>query len=164
MRLVRADVETPIGRVVVVGRDDVVHLVAFADGWARQRQALGRRFGSFEVEEGRLGATRQIERYFDGALDALSGIDLDPGGTPFQARVWRALRKIPPGETRTYGDLARRLRVPRASRAVGAANGANPISIAIPCHRLVGSTGALTGYAFGVRRKRWLLRHEGVWV
>ncbi len=161
-RLTRVELSTPIGRVVLVGRRDRLHVLVFRDGWARGRAALTRRFGSFELVEGELEATSAVTDYFDGELSALDRIAVDPGGTPFQTRVWRRLRRLRPGATNTYGGLARSLGSPRSSRAVGAANGANPIAVVIPCHRLVGSTGALTGYAFGLRRKRWLLEHEGV--
>ena len=91
----------------------------------------------------------------------MRAIPVDPGGTPFQARVWRALRRIPAGTTRSYGQIARKLGQPTALRAVGHANGRNPISIVVPCHRLVGADGSLTGYGGGLARKRWLLEHEG---
>jgi methylated-DNA-[protein]-cysteine S-methyltransferase len=102
----------------------------------------------------------QLAEYFAGDRRAFD-LPLAPRGTEFQAGVWRALRAIPHGETRSYGELARSLGRPSASRAVGAANGKNPISIIVPCHRVVGSTGHLTGYAGGVEAKRWLLDHEG---
>jgi len=158
-RLTRQELSTPLGRLVLVGVDDRLQVAAFRDGGARRR-SLDRRFGRFELVAGRLGAAREIEAYFAGDLCALARIEIDPGGTPFQRRVWRRLQGVPAGTTQTYGDLARALGSPRASRAVGAANGANPIAIVIPCHRLVGSTGSLTGYAYGLRRKRWLLDHE----
>ena len=107
-------------------------------------------------------ARRAIEAYFDGDLTAIDGIAIETGGTDFRRAVWRALRAIPAGTTMTYGGLARLLGMPRAVRAVGAANGANPISIVVPCHRLIGAGGSLTGYGGGIERKRWLLRHEGV--
>ncbi len=91
-----------------------------------------------------------------------TGFDLPlrPRGTPFQRDVWEALREIPYGETRSYGQIAARLRAPSAVRAVGAANGRNPLAIIVPCHRVIGASGALTGYAGGLERKRWLLAHE----
>ncbi|TMA44133.1 MAG: methylated-DNA--[protein]-cysteine S-methyltransferase, partial [Deltaproteobacteria bacterium] len=88
-------------------------------------------------------------------------IRVDPGGTEFQRRVWGALRKVPPGRTVSYGELARAVGAPGAARAVGAANGSNPVGIVIPCHRVIGADGSLTGYAGGVERKEWLLGHEG---
>lgn len=100
-----------------------------------------------------------LERYFSGQLRTFD-LALSPAGTPFQQRVWRELVRIPYGETISYGELARRLGSPRAVRAVGRANGANPIPIVVPCHRVIGSDGTLTGYAGGLERKRWLLEHE----
>jgi len=101
----------------------------------------------------------QLEAYFCGALAAFD-YPLDPDGTEFQRLVWKALLDIPFGEKRTYGQVARAIRQPRAARAVGLANNQNPIAIVIPCHRVVGANGALSGYGGGVKRKRWLLEHE----
>lgn len=101
---------------------------------------------------------RAVEAYFAGDRTALDGIAVDPAGTPFQQAVWKLLREIPAGETRTYGELAKQLA--SSPRAVGCANGANPIALVIPCHRVIASGGALSGYAWGVDRKRWLLQHE----
>jgi methylated-DNA-[protein]-cysteine S-methyltransferase len=104
-----------------------------------------------------------LRAYFAGDLHALDTIAVDPlGGTPFQRRVWLALRSIPAGTTVSYQMLARRIRAPKAMRAVGAANGANPVPIVLPCHRVIGADGSLTGYGGGLPRKRWLLRHEAV--
>jgi methylated-DNA-[protein]-cysteine S-methyltransferase len=108
------------------------------------------------------GFTSRALAYFAGELDALAGVPVDGGGTDFQRRVWAALREIPAGETRTYSGLAARLGMPGAARAVGLANGRNPIAVAVPCHRVVGADGTLTGYAGGLERKRWLLAHESV--
>ena len=113
---------------------------------------------------GVLAAARaQLAAYFAGELTAFD-LALAPRGTPFQERVWGALRDIPFGATTSYGELARRLGDPRATRAVGAANGRNPISIVVPCHRVVGADGSLTGFGGGIDRKRWLLAHEGARV
>jgi methylated-DNA-[protein]-cysteine S-methyltransferase len=110
---------------------------------------------------GAIAAARaQLAAYFARELTAFD-LPLAPRGTPFQERVWRALREIPYGATLSYGELARRLGDPRATRAVGAANGRNPLSIVVPCHRVVGADGALTGFGGGIDRKRWLLTHEG---
>jgi methylated-DNA-[protein]-cysteine S-methyltransferase len=109
-----------------------------------------------------LGVTSRLQAYFDGQLDALSTIPVDPGGTVFQQQVWTALRAIPAGTVLSYSTLAARLEKPGASRAVGSANARNPIAIIIPCHRIIGASGELTGYAWGTERKRWLLQHEGV--
>ena len=104
-----------------------------------------------------------LQRYFTGDIQALDGIEVDPlGGTAFQRRVWEALRSIPAGTTVSYRTLAERVRAPKAVRAVGAANGANPVPIVLPCHRVIGADGSLTGYGGGLATKRWLLRHEGV--
>ena len=104
-------------------------------------------------------ASEQLAAWFEGRLRTFD-LPLRPKGTPFQQVVWRELQRIPFGETRTYGDIAARLGRPSASRAVGAANGRNPLSIIVPCHRVIGASGALTGYAGGLARKRWLLDHE----
>jgi methylated-DNA-[protein]-cysteine S-methyltransferase len=102
-----------------------------------------------------------MQRYFSGELDVINDLPVMTAGTEFQRTVWQQLRQIPCGEIITYGELAKRIGRPTASRAVGMANGSNPISIVVPCHRVIGSQGALTGYAGGVQRKQWLLKHEG---
>lgn len=104
-------------------------------------------------------ARRQLQRYFSGALREFD-LPLDLHGTPFQLEVWNALREIPFGETWSYRDLARRIGRPNAMRAVGAANGRNPVSIIVPCHRVIGADGSLTGYGGGLPRKQFLLAHE----
>jgi methylated-DNA-[protein]-cysteine S-methyltransferase len=106
----------------------------------------------------------RLKAYFDGDFRALDRISVDPVGTPFQRDVWRALLRIPAGQTWSYAELARAVGRPDAVRAVGAANGANPIPIVIPCHRVIGTDGRLVGYGGGLERKRWLLEHEGVLV
>jgi methylated-DNA-[protein]-cysteine S-methyltransferase len=104
-------------------------------------------------------AREELIAYCEGTLQSFS-VPLEPRGTPFQQRVWRALLEIPFGETESYGQLARRIGAPNAARAVGMANGKNPIAIIIPCHRVIGTSGALVGYGGGLPRKRWLLEHE----
>lgn len=106
-------------------------------------------------------ALRALDEYFGGQRRSFDDLVLAPEGTRFQLRVWRELLKIPYGETRSYGQLARRIGKPAASRAVGLANGSNPIGIVIPCHRVIGADGSLTGYGGGLPMKEWLLRHEG---
>jgi methylated-DNA-[protein]-cysteine S-methyltransferase len=106
-------------------------------------------------------ARRELDAYFNGVPTDFADLTLAPRGTPFQLRVWRQLRRIPYGSTISYGELARRLRNPKASRAVGQANGSNPIPLIIPCHRVIAADGSLGGYSSGPDRKRWLLRHEG---
>jgi methylated-DNA-[protein]-cysteine S-methyltransferase len=105
-------------------------------------------------------AVRQLREYFAGKRREFD-LPLRLQGTPFQQRVWRELTEIPFGETWSYGELAKRISKPSASRAVGLANGRNPISIMVPCHRVIGADGSLTGYGGGLPRKRWLLAHEG---
>jgi methylated-DNA-[protein]-cysteine S-methyltransferase len=102
----------------------------------------------------------RLAAYFRGDLDALDSIEVEPSGTPFQLRVWEALRRIPVGETRSYLAIAIELGAPTATRAVGAANGRNPVAVVLPCHRVIASSGALQGYGGGLWRKEWLLRHE----
>ena len=102
-----------------------------------------------------------MEAYFAGNLAAIDEIRVETGGTPFQREVWAALRTIPAGTTLSYSALAVQIGRPKAVRAVGLANGANPISIVVPCHRVIGANNSLTGYGGGMQRKRWLLAHEG---
>jgi methylated-DNA-[protein]-cysteine S-methyltransferase len=104
-----------------------------------------------------------LEAFFAGELHAIDGLEVRTGGTPFQRRVWAALRDIPAGTTTSYGALARTLGRPDACRAVGLANGANPVVLVVPCHRVIGADGTLTGYGGGLERKRWLLAHERAW-
>ena len=101
-----------------------------------------------------------IARYFAGELHAIDSIPVETGGTPFQRKVWSALRNIPCGSTASYGQLAKLIGNPAAVRAVGTANGANPVAVVLPCHRVIGANGSLTGYGGGIERKRWLLDHE----
>ena len=108
------------------------------------------------------GFAARFRAYFRGDLDALDDIPVDCGGTVFEEQVWTALRTIPPGTTLTYRKLAQLVQRPRAIRAVGRANALNPICLVVPCHRIVGSDGHLTGYGGGIWRKRWLLTHEAV--
>lgn len=155
------ELETPIGRIVLVARGERLCSLAFTESWSRYRAALLRRFPDARLETAKgLRPTAALRDYFAGRVSALARIAVDPGGTEFQNRVWSALRKLSPGTTASYGTLARAIGADGASRAVGAANGANPIAVVIPCHRLVGANGSLTGYGFGIERKRWLLEHE----
>jgi methylated-DNA-[protein]-cysteine S-methyltransferase len=156
------EIPSPIGRVVIAARAG--RLCALEFGRSRVFHALAARFGGERPVRARdpFGFSTKIRAYLTGDLTAVDRIPLDIGGTPFQRRVWRALRRIRPGRTRSYGDLAHALGLGPAARAVGAANGRNPISIVVPCHRLVGGDASLTGYGGGLWRKRWLLRHEGV--
>lgn len=163
MMLEMSELTSPLGDLTVVRRDGRVCSLAFTERWHLVDRALHRRFGSVErVDAPRAGGLRgRLDAYFAGDLRALDEIEIDPGGTPFQQAVWAALRRVPPGRTTTYGELARAIGASTAVRAVGAANGANPIWLVIPCHRAIGADGGLTGYAGGLERKRWLLVHEG---
>ncbi|MCN7351971.1 methylated-DNA--[protein]-cysteine S-methyltransferase [Escherichia coli] len=107
------------------------------------------------------GLSDKLREYFAGNLSIIDTLPTATGGTPFQREVWKTLRTIPCGQVMHYGQLAEQLGRPGAARAVGAANGSNPISIVVPCHRVIGRNGTMTGYAGGVLRKEWLLRHEG---
>jgi methylated-DNA-[protein]-cysteine S-methyltransferase len=155
-------IESPIGILAIAVHGDTLCALDFADEDA-MRARLVERFGAprFVAAEDPAGHATRLRDYFDGRLDALDPIAVDPGGTPFQRRVWKALRDVPCGQTRSYGDVARAIGSERAVRAVGAANGRNPIGIVIPCHRVVSSDDRLGGYAGGLARKRWLLEHEG---
>jgi O-6-methylguanine DNA methyltransferase len=126
------------------------------------RRLLRDHYGDYTLEEGAAPAslTRALDAYFDGSIAALAHVRVATGGTPFQREVWGALRTIPAGTTVSYGQLAAALGRAGASRAVGAANGVNPVGIVVPCHRVIGANGTLTGYAGGLPRKRWLLDHE----
>lgn len=157
-------VESPIGRLVLVFDAGRLCVLDYADNTERMTWLLRQRYHRFRLCEAStpLGVTQQLRAYLGGKLDAIDSIQVDPGGTAFQQKVWEALRTIPPGTTRTYRDVAEQIGRPNAWRAVGRANALNPISIVLPCHRLVGVNGALTGYAGGLERKHWLLRHEGI--
>lgn len=123
---------------------------------------LHRHYGSVVLSEGAAppSVRAAVTAYFTGDVTALDGLAVRTGGTTFQREVWAALRTIPAGETRSYGQLATAIGRPSAVRAVGLANGANPVGVIVPCHRVVGANGTLTGYAGGLERKRWLLAHE----
>ncbi len=162
MTLEIAEFHSPIGTIVLAVRDGTLTALVFAEGWPDRRARLVKRFGDVELRRAAdpAGVSGRLAAYFAGDLGALDAIPVDPGGTPFQRRVWAALRTIPAGETVSYQTLARRIGAPTAVRAVGAANGDNPVGIVVPCHRVIGADGSLTGYAGGIERKRWLLTHE----
>jgi methylated-DNA-[protein]-cysteine S-methyltransferase len=155
---------TPIGEALIV-TDEAGHLRAldWADCEARMAHLLRLQYGSIAPAAG--AAPRSIKHplqsYFEGEIGCLGAIEWRAAGTPFQRTVWTALTTIAPGETLSYGALAARLGCPKSVRAVGLANGANPISVVVPCHRVIGADGSLTGYGGGIERKRWLLNHEG---
>jgi methylated-DNA-[protein]-cysteine S-methyltransferase len=157
--------QTPIGAALLVtDADGVLRALDWEDHEPRLRQLLRLQYGAPVLKSARApeNITAALTGYFAGDLACLDAIKWRVAGTPFQRKVWTALRTIPAGITTSYGALAARLDMPKAVRAVGLANGSNPISIVVPCHRVIGANGALTGYGGGLPRKRWLLEHEGV--
>lgn len=161
--LLRLSLSTPLGRFsLVCDEADLVYAAEWDDGWLRCATLLARFHGTRDPRGSNVSsaAREALARYFAGDTAAIDGIAIARAGSAFQARVWAALRAIPRGTVLSYGELARRLGHPRAARAVGHANGANPCAVIVPCHRLVGGNGALTGYAGGLERKRWLIAHE----
>ena len=159
-------IESALGEMLLVADGERLCALDYADYEERMLTLLRRHYGRFELRDtvDPYGLSCQLREYLAGDLDCLNAIAVETGGTPFQQQVWTALRAIPPGTTCTYATLATQLGRPQAARAVGMANGQNPIAIVVPCHRLVGANGALTGYAGGLERKQWLLQHEGVTV
>jgi methylated-DNA-[protein]-cysteine S-methyltransferase len=163
MRLQLERWESPISTLfLVTDEDECLRALEFSENEARMRRFLNRDYGEQELEEGGAPASlkRALTAYFDGDIDALADVQTATAGTPFQREVWKALRAIPSGTTVSYGQLAASLSRRGASRAVGAANGANPIPIVVPCHRVIGADGSLTGFGSGLPRKKWLLDHE----
>jgi methylated-DNA-[protein]-cysteine S-methyltransferase len=161
--LFTAELSSPIGPLALVASPVGLCAVGFDSDWARVRAELERRFGAvvLETQSDPAGAVSRLHRYFEGDIHALDEIPVDAGGTPFQQQVWSTLRRIPAGHTWSYADMAVAIGRPTATRAVGAANGANPVGVVVPCHRVIGRSGSLTGYGGGLPRKVWLLRHEG---
>ena len=158
-------VDSPLGEMLLVfDGEGRLRALDWEDHEPRLRRLLRLHYGTgleLETRRGPAEIIRRLKSYFAGDLSALDGIECRSGGTHFQRSVWAALRTIPAGRTLSYGALAAQLGQPRAVRAVGLANGANPIGIVVPCHRVIGADGSLTGYGGGLERKRWLLRHEG---
>lgn len=158
-------VETAVGPVRALSADGTVLALGFEEGWkARVQRRLRGMPDAVRVP----GADPEVEHalaaYVGGDLHAIDALAVAQSGTAFQQRVWDALRGIPAGRTESYGRLAARLGFPEGARAVGSAAARNAIALIVPCHRLVGARGELTGFAHGVERKRWLLEHEGAWV
>lgn len=166
MKLLTDEVHSPIGTIIIVSDGTSLRALDFDDCEERMHELLKRRYENASLKRTKNpgGASDAIKRYFEGELDAIEGMKVATHGTQFQELVWKHLRRIPTGKTWSYGELARSVGKPSASRAVGLANGSNPIAIVVPCHRVIGANGRLTGYAGGVARKRWLLGHEGAAV
>ena len=176
MQLSRVILPTPLGDMLALSSDEGLCALEFTTvtGKARSGERLSRLqarlrrwFPAHDIVDHDtpiIARTRRwLQDYFDGTAADISDLTFDMRGAPFEQRVWKALRAIPPGQTTSYGAIAHALSAPGASRAVGAANGANPVAIIVPCHRVIGSTGALTGYGGGLDRKTWLIDHERRW-
>jgi methylated-DNA-[protein]-cysteine S-methyltransferase len=165
LRLLTDTLATPIGELVVICDDEGrLRATDWRQYDERMRHLLARHYGEGNVTltlaHDPFGLTSALAAYFDGDLHAIDALPVATEGTVFQKSVWQALRAIPAGQTLGYGELARRIGKPAAVRAVGLANGANPIGVVVPCHRVIGANGSLTGYGGGLERKRWLLNHE----
>jgi methylated-DNA-[protein]-cysteine S-methyltransferase len=157
---------TPTGMMrLLTDEQQNLRALDWEDHEARMHRLLGLHYGAgaprLEAAARTSDARRAIEAYFAGELSAIAALRVETAGTAFQRQVWRALRDIPPGEVTSYGRLAATIGRPRAVRAVGLANGANPVALVVPCHRVIGADASLTGYGGGIERKRWLLLHEG---
>ncbi len=157
---------TPVGELQIVADDQGnLRTIDWTEHEARMRLLLDRYYGKgrYALRHSRNpgGLTAAMRDYFSGNVAVIDTLPVKTTGTPFQRSVWRALRTIPHGTTITYAQLAARIGSPKAIRAAGLANGQNPISIVVPCHRVIGSNGTLTGYGGGLPRKKWLLEHEG---
>ena len=159
-----ATLESPIGPLTLASRDARVCLLHFGGDEAEARGRLARWYPGEAIAPHRdpARAATVLRGYLSGDVHALDRIDVEMNGTPFQQRVWDALRAVKAGRTASYAEIARTIAAPQAIRAVGAANGANPVAVIVPCHRIIGTNGSLTGYGGGLERKQWLLTHEGV--
>lgn len=155
------EIGSPIGTILTAWHGVSLCALDYEDYRERMMELLRARFGEVKLTALRQTAFRSaLKAYFAGDMAAFGNTPIDGGGTAFQQTTWAALRTIPPGRTATYGEIAARIGSPTAARAVGLANSQNPIAIVVPCHRVVGADGKLTGYAGGLDRKRWLLSHE----
>lgn len=158
-------IKTPIGELgIVADEDDRLRAVEWTEHEYRMQDSFRLHYGQdgYVLKKARdpAGFSAVLRAYFDGDVAAIDKLKVATGGTDFQKSVWKALRTIPCGETISYAALAERVGRPKAVRAVGHANGDNPISVVVPCHRVIGTNGSLTGYGGGIERKRWLLAHE----
>ena len=162
MRLFYESIATPIGTSIIVCDDQGSLRLHYWDDEDAWKSELARRYGNPVLERKRdpFGSSGKLRDYFAGDIAVIDTLAVTFTGTPFQNKVWKALRKIPGGTTLSYGALAKKIGEPKAVRAVGLANGSNPVGVIVPCHRVIGSNGALTGYGGGLPRKRWLLEHE----
>jgi len=170
MKLSRAIIKTPLDDMLALSSDSGLCALEFTGPRKRLPRLdarLRRWFPPHDVVDEDTPVIRKarewLRAYFDGASADIGGLPLDMRGAPFELRVWEALRTIPPGQTTSYGAIAKAVGSPDAARAVGAANGANPIAIIVPCHRVIGASGSLTGYGGGLDKKTWLIDHERRW-
>ena len=154
-----AHMTTPIGNLQVAASEDGLVAVVFPN---ETRRAYTKAPGPETARVHLDAAVAALNEYFNGTRSDFSDLALAPQGTDFQMRVWRALQQIPFGQTKSYGDIARAINNPKGVRAVGSANGKNPIPVIVPCHRVIGTNGRLTGFGGGLPTKKWLLDHEGV--
>ena len=157
-------IPTPAGDALVMwDAASALRVFDWAGYEARMQRLLARHYGPVTPKADRAPEhlREALAAYFGGDLASIDTIEVATGGTAFQRTVWAALRDIPAGRTESYGQLAARIGLPKAVRAVGLANGANPVGLIVPCHRVIGANGSLTGYGGGIERKRWLLNHEG---
>lgn len=163
-RLFFDQLPTPIGDALLI-TDEAGFLRAldWQDHEKRMQRLLRLHYGALSAEPGVApeNIRSTLQNYFAGDLDVIRTIKWRTNGSPFQQSVWQALCRIPAGGTLSYGELAKQLGLPKAARAVGLANGSNPVGLVVPCHRVIGANGSLTGYGGGLERKRWLLTHEG---
>jgi methylated-DNA-[protein]-cysteine S-methyltransferase len=156
-------IKTPIGNMILFADGDgALRMTWFDPKDGRWKKFFTRRYPDAKLVARRnpSGLSASMRAYYEGDVYILDKLAVVFGGTPFQNRVWSALRTIPCGTTVSYGTLAKRIRQPKAVRAVGLANGSNPIGVVVPCHRVIGSDGSLTGHGGGLPRKHWLLAHE----
>ena len=163
LRLLTDRFSTPIGMALLAcDEEGRLRLFDWTDQENRWGPKLHARNGEVKLvpQHDPFGHTGALKAYMAGEVWAIDALSVAFAGTPFQNKVWKALRTIRAGETLSYGALAVRIGAPKAIRAVGLANGANPVGVVVPCHRVIGSDGSLTGYGGGLERKRWLLAHE----
>lgn len=163
LQLTIENLPSPVGDLTLIASADALYTLEFANKTNRLERAVHRFLPPCNLVPGHVPARFRdaVQHYFAGQIDAVADLPVVMGGSPFQQRVWQTLRQIPAGKVWSYGQLAAAVGNPKGSRAVGLANGANPIAIVVPCHRVIGANGALTGYGGGLPRKQWLLRHEG---
>ena len=156
-------IDSPIGALTMAERAGRICLLQFGPDGPAVDVMFERWYpGEPRARQALPGIGGVMKRYFEGQIGVLDAIPVELNGTPFQKEVWQALRRIPAGTTISYAELAKRIGNAAAVRAVGTANGANPVAVIVPCHRVIGSNGTLTGYGGGLDRKQWLLAHEGI--